>query len=403
MRVLVFDEWLPWPLECGKKIRTFNLLANLAARHEILYLSYVNLPEEREKIRVLEEKGIHVIPVDDQRTPKWTLFFYLKVLRNFFSKEPFSSDYHINPNFIQKMLEVVQKEKPDLLHCEWTNLAPLLGYVTNIPRVIASHNVESDIWKRLAENSRNPFTRVLANQQSKKIMRLEREWYPKVEHCTAVSSEDEKVISSYGARVSVVENGVDIERYDARNAAPQEVDRNRLIFTASFETFSNQDAVDFLVEAIFPLVIRQNPKVNLWIVGKDPSKKIKNYARKHSQVYVTGTVPDVRDYILKSAICVVPIRIAGGSRLKIVEALALKKPVISTTIGAEGLRVKDDENILLADTPKDFADKLLALLNDPGKQKSLGRAGWELVRTNYDWKVLAEKQSEIWTSLMPQR
>ena len=396
MKVLVIDEWLPWPLENGKKIRTFNLIARLAKKHDILYMAYVRLPEEKNKIEVFERIGIRVIPAKDIRIPKWTLCFYIEVIKNLFSDQPFSSAYHIKDSFIEKMLKIIELEQPDLVHCEWTNLAPFLRHVEDIPKVICAHNVESDIWRRLEKSYSNPLMRLIGSQQAKKIERLEREWYPKVKHCIAVSPNDQRVIEGYGAKVSLVENGVDIERYDIR---PLEEESERLIYTASFETFSNQDAVDFFIDEIFPLLKIQNPKVNFWIVGKDPPKKFRNYATKDRQVHVTGTVPDVREYILKSSICVIPLRIGGGSRLKILEALAMKKAVVSTSVGAEGLRVRDGEHILIADEPGDFAAKVSRLLRDPDKRRSLGLAGYELVRSSYDWGKMAEKQDAIWSSL----
>jgi glycosyltransferase involved in cell wall biosynthesis len=359
-------------------------------------MGYVRLPEEKDKIEVFERIGVRIIPVEDVRILKWTLRFYMEVIKNLFSDQPFSSAYHIKGNFVEKMLKIIELEQPDLVHCEWTNLAPFLRHVKGIPKVISAHNVESEIWRRLAKSSPNPFMRMLGSQQAKKIERLEREWYPKVERCIAVSPNDQKVIEGYGAKVSLVENGVDIEHY---NIGPVDVDGERLIYTASFETFSNQDAVDFFMDKIFPLLKSQNPKVSFWIVGKDPPKKLRNYASKDPRVHVTGTVPDVREYISKSSICVIPLRIGGGSRLKILEALAMKKAVVSTSVGAEGLRVRDGEHILIADEPQDFVAKVSWLLRDPDKRRALGIAGYELVRSAYDWKQLAEKQDQTWLSL----
>jgi glycosyltransferase involved in cell wall biosynthesis len=396
MKVLVIDEWLPWPLESGKKIRSFNLISQLAGRHEILYLAYVDLPKEMDKVKAMEDRGIRVIPVVDERTKKWTLPFYLSVVWNFASKKPFSTAYHIKKCFANKLREVLECEKPDLVHCEWTNLAPFLECVRDIPRVISAHNVESDIWRRLGENAANPLIRFLGWHQAKKIERLERDWYPKVDHCIAVSDEDRNVIESYGAKVSVVENGVDIQFYDV---SPLEIDENRLTYVSSLDTFSNQDAVDFFVKEIFPLTKRSHPEINLWIVGKDPPKRIKEYSIKDPTIHVTGTVPDVREYLLRSAICVVPLRIGGGSRLKILEAMAMKKPVVSTSVGAEGLKVEHGENILIADNPGDFSSKVSKLLLDKDMAKSIGEAGWKLVRLQYDWKVLAEKQNQVWENL----
>lgn len=395
MKILVIDEWLPWPLDSGKKIRSFNLMRHLAKEYEIYYQAYVNLPQEEEKVEVMKSHGIHVIPVEDVRTSKWTLRFYFEVIINMLSAKPFSTAYHIKDAFRKKMRETVAQLKPDLIHCEWTNLAPFLENYKNIPRVIAVHNVESDIWKRLATNGSNFFVRFLGKQQAKKIEILERKWYQEVDHCIAVSQEDKQVIESYNASVTLVENGVDLEFYK-NFKSNVDVDKNMVVFVSSLDTFSNQDGVDYFVKNIFPILKKNNPDVSFWIVGKNPTKKIKTYAKKYSNIVITGTVPDVREYISKAAICVVPLRIGGGSRLKILEAMAMRKLVISTSIGAEGLRVKDGVDIILADKPEDFAAKVLELQSNPDLQKRLGDAGWKLVELNYDWGRLAEKQSNVW-------
>lgn len=394
MKVVVIDEWLPWPLESGKKIRTYNLMVRLAKNISILYLAYVKIPQEKEKINVLEKNGIHVIPVDDLRIKKWSMLFYLEVILNYFSKDPFSTAYHIKRNFIDKLLEITSREKPDLVHCEWTNLAPFLGFLKNFPKVIAAHNVESDIWKRLAVNEKNPVTCLIARQQEKKIERLEREWYQKADHCIAVSHQDKRVIESYGAKVSVVDNGVDVQYYS--EGGPHEFNENRLMFVGSLDTFSNQDAVSFFVNKIFPLIIERFPDIEFWIVGKDPPKKIVGYSKKVTNIFVTGRVQDIREYLSKATLFIVPLRIGGGSRLKILEAMAVKKPVISTSIGAEGLKIVDGENIIIADSPIEFANKVLWLLKNPEKQKSLGKAGWRMVKEEYDWEILAKRQESIW-------
>jgi len=349
MKVIVIDEWIPWPLESGKKIRSYNLISRLSQKHEVIYMSYVNLPQEQSKLEALEKVGIRVIPIADNRTHKWTAKFYLEVMLNFLSKEPFSTPYHIKQDFIDKLEQIIQTEKPDLVHCEWTNLAPFLEYVKGIPTVISSHNIESDIWRRFGDHGSNIFKRILGYSQAKKIERLERSWYPRANMCIAVSNEDKQVIDSYGGNAVVVDNGVDISFYSSFPRT--EVDENAIIFTASFDTFSNQDGAVYFVREIYPLIKRGRPGIQLWLVGKDPSAEILSFATGDASIHVTGTVDDVRRYISRAALCIVPLRIGGGSRLKILEALALRKAVVSTTVGAEGLAVTHGKDILLADTP----------------------------------------------------
>ncbi len=395
MKVLVLDEWLPWPLESGKKIRTYNLISRLAVEHEILYMAYMSLPEDAPKKLVMERHGISVVPVQDRRVPKWTAAFYFMVLMNFISRDPFSTVYHIRKEFISELDRVIKREKPDLIHCEWTNLAPFLRHVRGIPSVISAHNVESDIWKRFGDHGSNIFKRILGESQARKIERLERYWYPRASICTAVSPEDLEVIRGYGARVELVENGVDIAYYDSYTRK-DDVDNDSIVFTASFDTFSNQDGAEYFVRDIYPIIKKKNPRIHLWLVGREPTSAIKSLSMQDPSIHVTGTVDDVRQYIARAALCVVPLRIGGGSRLKILEALAMKKAVVSTTVGAEGLNVSHGENILLADTEDYFSNCVVECINNPEKRESLGSAGYSLVKKQYDWAPLAQKLDEVW-------
>ncbi len=398
MKVLVIDEWLPWPLENGKKIRTYNLLSRLTNDHEVHLIAYTDdLPNEKGKRQHLESVGIRVIPVKDTRIQKWTPKYYTMVLLNLLSSEPFSSVYHIKPTFINEIKKATKTLKPDLIHCEWTNLAPFLNYVTNIPRVISSHNIESDIWKRFAQASKNPVTKIIARDQARKIENLERLWYPKADHCIAVSKADGKVIEGYGANVTVVDNGVDIDYYDIKSG---NTDENMIIFVASYETFSNQDAAYFFLEEVFPELHKKLPEIHVWFVGKDPPHRLKNYEMKYPEVHVTGTVPDVRDYLSKAALCFVPLRIAGGSRLKILEAMAIRKAVISTSIGAEGLKIKNNENIILADTPAEFSQKIENLFFNKQLRLNIANSAWDLVKNQYDWPVLAKIMNNVWINVL---
>ena len=398
MKVLVLDEWFPWPLESGKKIRTYNLISRLAERHQISYIAYATIPDDLEKLEVMKHHEISVHPVTDRRTKKWTALFYAKVMLNFLSREPFSTDYHIQKEFIQKIKQVIDIDKPDLIHCEWTNLAPFLAYAQGIPNVISSHNVESDIWRRFGAHGSNIFKRILGRNQARKIERLERYWYPRANQCIAVSAEDQKVIESYGAKVSLVDNGVDIQYYDS--CGQKYVTTNSIIFTASFDTFSNQDGAEYFVRDIYPRIQKKRPDVQLWLVGREPTALIRSFSSADTSIHVTGTVDDVRKYIARSILCVVPLRIGGGSRLKILEALAMKKAVVSTSVGAEGLNITHGKDILLADTPESFAECVIECIDDPVKRNSLGASGYSLVRDRYDWERLAQMHEAVWTGVV---
>lgn len=395
MKVLVFDEWLPWPLETGKKIRSFNLMRRLAAEHEIHYLAFARA-EEESKARVLRQAGIETILVSDRRTPKWTPQFYGRVALNVFSREPFSSAYHLVPPFTERLKEAAQSLSPDLVHCEWSNLAPALAAIDPaVPTAISAHNVESEIWDRYAQSSGAPWIRFMARQQARRIRTLERHWYPRAAMTVTVSERDARVIGSYGATTAIVENGVDLEYYEGHRQGAEAVS-NRLVFVASMDTFANQDGAIYLAQEILPRVRARQPVLELKLVGKSPPARLRRLEQHDPAIEVTGTVADVREYLQRASVSVVPLRIGGGSRLKILEAMAMALPVVSTSVGAEGLRVTHGQDILLADDADSFAAAVTRLLDSPRERLELGRAGLDLVRRHYSWATLASLHDRAW-------
>ncbi|NLX17742.1 MAG: glycosyltransferase [Desulfobulbus sp.] len=390
-KVLVIDEWIPFPLDSGKKIRTYNLLKHLAQSFEITLLCYGDA--DQTKLVEMEKIGIKVVPIEDRRLKKWTISFYARVALNLFESVPFSTVYHVRPELRERLSSLIHTLYPDVIHCEWTNLAPLLTGCDLRKCVISSHNIESDIWFRFAEQSKNPLKKFVALNQARKIEQLERHWYPQVAFCTAVSKNDSAVIEQYGGRSRTVENGVDVGFY-------RETDSNifdtSIVFTASYDTFSNQDAAYYFIDEHWQYIKKELPDANLVFVGKNPTEKMEEAAREDSSIKLTGWVADVRPYIARARVCIVPLRIGGGSRLKIFEAMAMKKAIVSTTIGAEGIDVVDGRELLLRDDPRTFSEAVVTCYTDERKRQELGTNAFEFVETNYDWPQLANIQKQVW-------
>jgi glycosyltransferase involved in cell wall biosynthesis len=171
---------------------------------------------------------------------------------------------------------------------------------------------------------------------------------------------------------------------------PVEEIANSLVFTGSMDWLPNEDAIVYFVDAILPLIKQQCPEVSLEVVGRSPSRKLQALAEKEKSVRLTGWVEDIRPFVARGAACIVPLRIGGGTRLKIFEAMAMGKAVVSTSVGAEGLAVRSGENILLADTPNDFAESPISLLSNPKRRQLLGTAARTMVQETYSWTRVAE-------------
>ena len=387
MRILVLDEEFPYPPNSGKRIRSLNLLQRLAANHYLSYLAYgLNSSESFSMLKTLNMNPIAVPP---QVPPKSGPLFYPRLFLNLLSKYPYIVTSHYSSLFRNMMNKAILDIEPDLIMCEWTPYARFVRDIDHIKKLVVAHNIETQIWKRYFENEENSIKKWYIGRQAAKLNRFESDAFRWVDGATAVSRKDADIIRSYNTdlAIEIVENGVDCKYFAASYGGQA---GNQLIFVGTMDWRPNQDAITYFVREIFPKVREKNTDAEAVFVGRNPPSHIKGL-NKIPGVIVTGEVDDVRPYIQRATIYIVPLRIGGGTRLKILDAMAMEKAIVSTPIGAEGLNVTDGENIALADSPREFADRIIELLNDPSQRHSLGKAGRKLVEEHYSWDDLAQK------------
>lgn len=386
MRIIVLDEEFPWPLNTGKRIRTFNLISRLAQRHEIRYLAYGE--QNSESFQALMQAGIKPIAVAPQIPEKSGAYFYYRLARNLLSPLPYIVDSHYSTLYAEKLASLLKEAKPDLLLSEWSPYAIYGWPHRDIRQVIVAHNVESHIWRRYAENEANPMKRWYIEKQHAKVAKFEQDAFLRADGATAVSKKeaDELQLMNQRLNVQVVDNGVD---FDYFTSATQVTSSPTLVFTGSMDWRPNQDAAEFFAHEILPILKRTHPDTQAVFVGRNPPEHIQALS-KIEGMQITGTVDDVRPYITKAAVYIVPLRIGGGSRLKILEALSMEKAVVSTTVGAEGLEIENEKHLVLADTPEAFAQGVNRLIADQQTAAQLGKAGRQLVIDRYGWDSLAK-------------
>ncbi|HEY5132328.1 MAG TPA: glycosyltransferase family 4 protein, partial [Candidatus Krumholzibacteriaceae bacterium] len=259
-----------------------------------------------------------------------------------------------------------------------------------IPVVHFSHNVEAMIWRRHVENERNPFKRVVFMRERDRVERFEREVIGTYAFTIAVSEKDcEYFRRVYGAsRVGSIRTGVDTEFYAPRGAAET---AGSILFLGSMDWMPNIDAVQYFVRNIYPFVKSEVPDASLSVVGRSPDASVTALGDGDPSIVVTGTVPDTRVYVDRSAVAVVPMRIGGGTRIKIYEMMAMAKTVVSTSIGAEGLHYADGENILIADEPREFAKLVIKALREKEWRASIGMNARNFVASRCSWEAVAEQ------------
>jgi len=396
LHVAVLDEELPYPLTSGKRIRTFNLITRLARTHRVTYIAHRNpdVDELRAAATALRNRGISVVPVDYRVPPKSGPGFYARLLKNVFSPLPYSVATHASRAMQRAMDALVERDPPDLWHCEWTPYAQAM-YDRPGPWVVMAHNVESIIWQRFTESESNPLRRWFLRRQWRKFEHFEAWAYSAATRAVAVSDEDaDRIESLAGARAAVVENGVDVAYFHPDESVAR--DPHRLLFLGSLDWRPNLDAAQQLLDDIFPRVRAVKSRATLAIVGRKPPEWLRERARNTPGVELHADVPDVRPFLHAAGMMVVPLRVGGGSRLKILEALATGLPVVTTTVGVEGLRLSDGEHCWVADGSEAFASAVLDAMNDPAHARQAAAAGQARVRGEYDWAGLADRLGEVW-------
>lgn len=389
MKVLVLDEEIPFPLNTGKRIRTWNLLSRLKDRHDITFLSwgYGNPPAEFDGMRFV---GLgRDLPV----MTGWS--FHTALGLNLFSPRPYSVDRHVSAAFTGKVRELLARERFDLIHCEWTPYVEAMrGLTATYPTVLSAHNVEARIWELYLHNETNLLKREYIRIQHRKFERFEREAVRACAHVTAVSRQDADVFRAHGcANVSVIPNGVDADYFHVH------VDPIRLrsmVFTGAMDWRPNQDGIAHFLVEIFPRIRERVPDASVCIVGRNPPGWLVSMAGRMPNVIMTGTVEDVRPYVAGASLYIVPLRVGGGSRLKILEALAMGKTVLSTTIGAEGLLLEDGVHLVLRDSPQRFAEAASLALLEPERFEALAARGRERVLDCYTWDRIAAALGDVW-------
>ncbi|MGH9394771.1 MAG: glycosyltransferase [Terriglobales bacterium] len=392
--MLVLDEALPHPPDSGKRLRTWHLLRRLAQRHELVLLAYGSgsAAADRTAMAALSAVGIEcqlVAPPPDPRN--WRL--YARLLGTCISAWPYSVAKHHTARMESALETLWGQRRFDLLQVEWTPVASHLRRFSP-PHVIASHNIEAQIWRRRASVSATTAAKVFFHWQAEKMQRFERAAFRRAAFVTTVSQPERHQAAALGARATrVVANGVDLESFHPRRCAPAQ---DRLLFLGALDWHPNQDAIEYYLAEIAPRLRALRPQARLQVVGRRPTARLRRLLQCQPGVELVGEVEDVRPLLAGANAVVVPLRIGGGSRIKILEALAMEKAVVSTRVGAEGLELSDGLHLRLADEPEKFAQAASELLAAPALAAELGRAGGAWVRRHHGWDACAASLEKAW-------
>lgn len=394
MKILVITTKSPFPLYEGRALRTYNLIKQIARKHEIYLLTFVQTPEEVSGVEHMRTicAGVEAVPLYLGRG-KWQIL--LDLVRELFSSSPLLAVKYRSRVMRKKIRSVLAAHPIDLVHLDMLHLGDYLGLFGELPVVMVEHNVESVLLRRRAENESNPLRKAYVYYQYLKLRRYEARICRQSDHVVTVSEMDSDLLRamSGAANITAIPNGVDTGYFQDTGSSKH---ANDLVFVGGLSWFPNYDAVHYFCAEVLPRIAAEIPDVVLTIVGKRPDdKKIRDILG-NLRVRLTGLIDDVRPTISEAAVYVVPLRIGGGTRLKILDAMSMGKAIVSTAVGCEGLDVVHGEHILVADDPEGIAREVIKVLRDRKLARRLGEAGRRLVQKKYEWEIIARDLERVY-------
>lgn len=390
MKILMLTPYLPYPLWSGGQIRTFNLLKNLAKKHEITLFSFIRNESEKKHLNVLkkycEEVRFFV------KRPPWSLTSLVLAASSFY---PLVVCLYLNKNVKKAIQEVNSKKHFHLIHAETFYVMPNIPE-SNIPIILAEQTIEYLVYRHHLDTVKNPLKKILMNWDVLKINFWEKRFWKKAKRVIAMSQADKLLMKTRDSnlKVDLVPNGVDTDFFSFRKN-PKLNKIKTILFVGNFKWLQNREAVTFLMANVWPKVkaVLGN-KVRLWIVGKFPPHEIK---KSHDrEVTVSDDIDDIRIAYKKADVLLAPIYGPGGTRYKILESMAAGVPVVTTSTGIEGLHAENFRDALIADDAAGLADMTVKVLTDNNLYQRLAQNGRKMVDQKFSWRGIVQKLDAIY-------
>jgi len=397
MRILLLPPQRPYPPHQGTTLRNFNLVKELAKRHTVSVLTFIEPDQNPNDPGPLPQlcHWLESLPVPRRTTA-------LRLRQMLTTRRPDMSWRLWSPAFAGRLAKRLAAERFDVVSIEGIEMAPYLPTIEAAepaPMIIYdAHNAEWILQKRafttdIEQPKRWPAA-LYSWVQWQRLERYEADLMDRTAHTIAMSEPDKQALRQINRRapITIVPNGVDLEMYTGFNGPAISHD---LVFTGKMDFRPNIDAVLWFGQQVLPLIQARRPGTSFAIVGQRPHPRLEPL-RDRPGITITGYVDDVRPYIAGATVYVAPLRVGGGTRLKLMEAMAMAKAIVSTRLGAEGFPVSHNQELLLADEPEPFAQAVLSLLDNPGRRRALGQAGLAFARANYGWDALVPRLEQIY-------
>lgn len=389
MKILMITPYLPYPLVSGGQIRTYNLLKNLAPKHQITLASFIRDDSERKYLKGLEPYCQKVILFKRRRA-----FSPINILFAGLTPYPFLVCIYFDPFVKNQIKRELEGASYDLIHAETFYVMPNIP-TTSVPIFLVEQVIEYLVYQRFVQGLPlwTTFVKPFLFLDVFKIKFWERYFWKKAKRLAAMSQEDRAFIQNHSPlTVDVIANGVDIDYF--AKTKKQKPPKPTVLFVGQFKWLPNKDAAKFLVEEIWPEIKTAIGNAYLWIVGRNPPKDILKFVQE--DIGIDGAVEDIRVAYAKADVLLAPIRNGRGTKYKILEAMATKTPIVGTKLAVEGINIIDGKHALIAQNAQDLALATIKVLQNPHLGKKLAKNAYELVKTRYDWKKISSELDRVY-------
>jgi glycosyltransferase involved in cell wall biosynthesis len=397
LRLLLVFPFVPYPPDDGGRIGFFNPIKYLSQAHEVAVMSLMG-DEETGALEGLKQFCPNIRVFQRSSSRDW-----YRLIRGAISDPPGAAAKYWHAAAGEVIREAIVAHAPDLVEFHHLNTASYRNFAGRVPAVLREHNVEYKVWERHAANASDWAERLYARWTAPRVRRYEAKAATGFDRCLVVSEADrahlQKVAPS--ARIEVIPSGVDTEYFFPN---PQmEEEPWSLTLTGSFKWKPKQQSLHTLLTEVFPRIKARVPEAKLYVVGKGVPEHLRRIAQEISGVLICGSVPDVRPYIARSALMIQYLDSGGGIALKVLEAMAMRKAVLSNTLGCEGILVKHGRDVFLAETPEEFAEAAATLLRNGDLRERLADEGHRRVVEGYSWYVIAGRIQDCYQSVLEER
>lgn len=382
----------PHPLDEGTRVLIYNLLKHLSKRNETHLLCLNDRPVAPADLEAVRSLGVRSIEAIGHEVPRG---FARRLGNVALDCVPFCVRQFESDRLREALRNFLKKQPVDVVHAEYISSAVYRGEFEKIPAVFYPHDAVSMLFARNAGAEPDPLRKFYTWSQQRKVVRFEKEMLSRFQQTVVVSQADKDYLARHAdtSRVNVIAVGIDCDFFAPRGAeSPEPV----ILFRGVMNFLPNDDAARYFYEDVFRLVKREVPNAKFQVVGKDPSDALRNAAQKDSSLTLSGFVDDIREPMAQASVIVTPMRIGSGIKIKILESLAMAKPVVATTLACSGLETVPGKHLLVGDTPQTLADAVVKLLKDAALRKTLGEEGLKLVKERYPWEAIAQRFEEVY-------